>query len=414
MSPLLGSALCVHGAGANASDTVLKPTLSVTVSERYDSNVMLQNEGPLARIESFVTSVQPVLGFDWQVPGVSGLKLGLQYAPEFTFFHQFDQESYLRQNGVLKVGFKDDNFVATAQAKAQYTDGNTDGPIWGTVDDPGVIPALGAPEVRYRRRNFYWQSPLDARYDLQQGFARGVFEARVWDIMTDFKIIPGSVSQNYVDRTDVNGGGDLGVKLGGGYELAAGYRFGHQDQEQLPVGLPYTYQNDYHRVLGGLSASPVKWLKLSGEAGPSFHQFNPESIAPDTDPNATLLYFQANTAFALSKTTSLKGTAYQYLLPSTAGRANFQNVRATGTLEQRITTDLHGSLRFDMQEYNFIRGLNLRDQVYNVEARLEYAFNRHLSVAAWYAHEWADNIDPGIIAREYDRHIVGTGVTVKR
>jgi hypothetical protein len=31
------------------------------VSERYDGNIMLQNEGPLAHIESSVTAVQPVV-----------------------------------------------------------------------------------------------------------------------------------------------------------------------------------------------------------------------------------------------------------------------------------------------------------------------------------------------------------------
>ena len=408
----LGGLLPAQAATTNAP--AIKTTLAASVSERYDGNLMLQNQGPLARLESFVTSVQPVIGADWTVPGGSTLKLGLQYAPEFTFFHERDEESYLRHNGVFKVSFKDAHLTANALAKAQFTDGSTDGPIWSTPDALGTTPALGASEVRYRRRNFYWQSPLDVRYDLPGTFVRGVFEARVWDIMTDFKIIPGSLYQNYVDRTDVNGGGDFGVKLGRGWEAAAGYRFGHQDQEQLPVGLPYTYQNDYHRVVGVLGASPVKWFKFGGEAGPSFHEFNPASLPADAEASETLFYFQANATFTLGKDTTLKGVAYQYLLPSTAGRANFQNIRATGTLDHRFATALRGALRFDLQEYDFVRGLNLRDQVYTVETRLEYAFNPRCSAAAWYAFEWAANLDPGITGREYDRHVVGLGLTVKR
>jgi hypothetical protein len=180
------------------------------------------------------------------------------------------------------------------------------------------------------------------------------------------------------------------------------------------VGLPYTYQNDYQRVVGGLAASPVKWFKLGGEVGPSFHEFNPASLPPDADPSETLLYFQANTTFQLGKDTSLKGVAYQHLLPSTAGRANFQNIRATATLDHRFTTALRGSFRFDLQEYDFVRGLLLRDEVFAVDTRLEYALSPHVSLAAWYAYEWADNLDPGTAGREYDRHVVGLGATVRR
>lgn len=393
----------------------LRPSLSVGVSERYDSNVMLQNDGPLARIGSWVTAVQPVLGLDWRSTEPTPLALGLQYAPDFTFFHQRDEESYRRHVGLLKLSFREGPFTAAATARAQFTDGSTQGPIWSTPEEPGSTPALGGPEVRYRRRNFYWQSPLEARYDLEPVYLRGVFEARLWDIMTDFRLLPGYTYQNYRDRTDVNGGGDLGVRLAKGWEAAAGYRFGHQDQQRLPAGLPpYTYQNDYHRMVGVLNATPAPWLKFGGEMGPSFHRFNPANLPPGADPTETLLYFQANATLTLGKATTFKAAASQHLLPSTAGRANFQNLRATGTLEQRLTSRLRGSFRFDLQEYDYLRGLALRDEVFTAETRLEYTVSRHLSLTAWYAHEWAAALKSGTGGREYDRDVAGLGVTVKQ
>jgi hypothetical protein len=391
----------------------LQTTLSAGVSERFDSNLMLQNDGPLARLHSWVTSVQPVAGLEWSPPGAAPLKLGVQYAPDFTFFHERDEESYLRHVGLLRLSLKDGPWAASAQVRAQFTDGSTEGPVWSTPDHPGSPPALGGPEVRYRRRNFFWQSPLEARYDLPGAYLRGVFEARLWDIMTDFKVLPGAFYQNYMDRTDVNGGVDLGGKPGRGWETAVGYRFGHQDQERLPAGLPYTYQNDYHRVLGVFNASPARWLKFGGELGPSFHQFNPASLPPGARDTETLLYFQANATLTLSSNTTFKAAAYQHLLPSTAGRANFQNIRATGTLEHRFHPAVRGSFRFDLQEYDFVRGLALRDEVFTAETRLEYALNRHLTLAAWYAHEWAQALHTGTSGREYDRHVAGLSVTVK-
>ncbi len=399
---------------AEPAAPALRPRFSAAVSERFDSNVMLQNNGPLSRISSWVTSVQPTLGLDWRGPETTPLRLALEYAPEFTFFHARDAESYRRHVGLLKLGYQNAPFAATATVRAQFTDGSPEGPIWATPEMPGSIPALGGPEVRYRRRNFYWHSPLDARYDLTPAYVRGVFETRVWDIQTEFRQLPGFTYQNYRDRSDVYGGGDLGFKFAPGWEAAAGYRFGHQDQQQLPPGLPpYTYQNDYHRVVGVLNISPAPWLKLGGEVGPSFHQFNPARLPPGADPTETLLYFQAKASVALGKHTSVTATAYQHLLPSTAGRANFQNIRATGTLAHRFTTKLRGSFRFDLQEYDFVRGLELRDEVFTAETRLEFELRPQLTLAAWYAHEWAAALKAGTGGREYDRHLVGLGVTVK-
>lgn len=393
---------------------VLRPSLWASVSERFDSNLMLQNDGPLSRLQSWVTSIQPVVGLEWSPPHAATLKLSVQYAPDYTFFHDRDQESYLRHTGLLRLSLKEGSWATSAQVRAQFTDGSTEGPIWSTPDHPGSTPALGGPEVRYRRRNFYWQSPLEARYDLPRAYLRGVFEARLWDIMTDFKLLPGASYQNYMDRTDVNGGVDLGAKPGRGWEMAVGYRFGHQDQQRLPAGLPFTYQNDYHRVLGVLNAHPVRWLRFGGELGPSFHQFNPASLPPGARASETLLYFQANATLTLSSNTTFKAAAYQHLLPSTAGRANFQNIRATGTLEHRFHPAVRGSFRFDLQEYDFVRGLALRDKVFTAETRLEYALNRHLTLAAWYAHEWAQALHSGTGGREYDRHVAGLAVTVKQ
>lgn len=404
------AACVVTAPTAAAASPALKPTLSVALSERFDSNVMLQDHGALQRIESWVTSVQPVLGVSQSWAGPWPWSLRLQYAPDFTFFHERDEESYLRHTGLWRFEGRNDRFSAWAQVRPQYTDGSSEGPIWSTPEEPGSTPALGAAEVRYRRRNFYWQSPLEARYDRDGWFARGVFEARVWDIMVEDRQVPGSIYQNYVDRTDVVGGPDLGLKVAPGWQVSAGYRFGHQDHEQHPFAEPYTYQNDFHRGLGGLNVSPAAWLKIGGEAGPSFHQFNRSSLPPGADPHETLLYYAFNLTARLGTNTTLQGQGSQHLLPSTGGRATFQNIRLTGTLEHRLRPDLRAAFRFDMQEYDMIRGLNTRDQVFTPEARLEYTLNRHFAFNAWYAYEWADALESGTEGREYSRHVVGLGL----
>ncbi len=296
-------------------------------------------------------------------------------------------------------------------ARPVHRRGSPRGPIWSTPEEPGSTPALGGAEIRYRRRNLYWHSPLEARYRFAPLYLRGLFEARVWDIMTDFRQLPGYAYPNYRDRTDVHGGGDVGVTLGRGWEAALGYRFGHQDQQPLPAGLPpYTYQNDYHRPVAILLAQPAAWFKFHGEAGPSFHQFNPSSLPPGADPTETLLYFQFGATISPGPRTRFQLTASQHLLPSTAGRANFQNHRVTGTLEQRLASRYRASFRLDLQEYDYVRGLALRDEVFTAELRLECTLRPHLTLSLWGAHEWAEALHPGTAGREYDRQVVGLGV----
>lgn len=405
---LPGPACAAEGAGA------WKPRLSAAVSERFDSNIMLQNEGALARIESWVTSVQPVIGAAGPVTANSPLNLDFRYAPDFTFFHERDEESYLRHTGRAEARYQQAPLLATARLRGQYTDGSTEGPVWGTPDTPGSIPALGAAEVRYRRRNLLANAGFDLRYDFERSFCRGVFDGRWWDIMTDFKSTPGYTQQNYVDRSDVNGGLDAGLHWAGGWEVAAGWRYGHQYQQQLPEGSPYTYDNDYQRIVGSLGASPWRWFRFSGEAGPSLHRFDPDHIPAGEDVDETLLYGQGRLSFTPVRDTSLSASASENLLPSTSGRSAFQNLRVAAALDQRITRSLRGSLRFELQEYDFVRGQPYRDDVYQFETRLECAVNPHLSLAAWFMVEWAENFDPGVPGREYDRQVVGLAVTAKR
>ena len=390
--------------------------LSASLSERYDSNVMLQDEGAQAGEDSFVTTVLPDLGVRTSGTGETRYTSGLRYAPDFSFFHGLSRESYLRHIGVFDFDIRHQGFTALANVGAQYTDGSTEVPLWGTTADPGAVPALGAPEVRNRRRNMYFTSNTAVRQDVGRWFVRGAFDARIWDFMTDDVLPPagsGLVVQNYYDRNDLNGGVDFGYQLGRSVEAYAGFRLGHQDQEYRLVqpGDPnYSYQNTYYRVPIGLVAKASSWLKFSGEIGPSVHVFDESIMPPGSEGTMDFLYFLASASVQLATNTSLKLSAGQHLIPASAGQGVFQNTTAAGTLTRNFSQRFSGSFKVAYTEYDFIATFSRKDRRLIPEVRFDYHLSRVWCVGAWYAYEHAWSALPNTSNRDYSRHIGGVVV----
>jgi len=403
----------VWGTGAAEGQAhSLVPLLSLDLTERYDGNVMLQDQGGQAGQDSFVTSVLPLVGGRMTGEGQAPYSVCLKYAPDFTFFHDLSRETYLRHIGLFDFDVKHKGFSADGVVRAQYTDGTTAPPIWGTTADGDQVPALGATEVRGRRRNMYFASKLCGHQQIGKFEVRGVFDARIWDFMTEDTFVPGLVIQNYYDRSDISGGFDFGIKVHPSVEPSVGYRFGHQDQEYRANLPSYSYANNYHRFLVGLSSKPVDWLALKGEIGPSIHFFDASTVPAGTETQQDYLYFLASATVQLATNTTFEVATGRHVLPASAGNGLFQNLTASGTLDHRFSPKWRGCFRFAFTDYDFNATFTRHDQRFIPEARLEYAFNKHFSAAAWYAYEWTTNLEdvPNGSRREYTRHIAGIGI----
>jgi hypothetical protein len=406
------TATSLAGAEGRGTPKPLTPLLSVAINEYYDNNVMLQESGPQAGYESFVTSVLPVIGARYSMRGDSPYAVGLRYAPDFSFYHGFSQESYLRHVGLFDFAVEHEEFSAQADVRMQYTDGSTEPPIWGTSTEPGAVPAFGAVQVRNRRRNAYFASGVGARENLGRMFVRGAFDARIWDFMTEDLVPPAgsdTTVQNYYDRNDLNGGVDFGVAVAAATEVYAGFRLGHQDQEFRVTSPSYSYQNTYYRATIGLTAKASTWLSFRGEIGPSFHFFDAATIAPGTATQQDYLYFLASATIQLATNTSLKLTTGQYLIPASAGNGVYQNTAASGTLRHKLTRRLQASVTFAYGEYDFFAAFTRDDRQVIPEVRLDYTFNNHLSLGGWYVYENAWSVIPNTSDRNYTHSIVGLG-----
>src|SRR4051812_1887550 len=76
----------------------VKPLVSVSVKESYDSNVFLQDKGPLAKADSMVTSVNPFLGIEYKPEAFPDTKLILPSPPDANCYPPESDESYIRHN----------------------------------------------------------------------------------------------------------------------------------------------------------------------------------------------------------------------------------------------------------------------------------------------------------------------------
>ena len=83
--------------------------------------------------------------------------------------------------------------------------------------------------------------------------------------------------QNYVDRYDLNGGGDIGYKVVTNLAFTLGYRIGEQHQDTLSKSIDkygQTSSSDYQRLLVGFEGKPFNWLAAKFQAGPDFRQYS--------------------------------------------------------------------------------------------------------------------------------------------
>jgi len=377
----------------------IKPQLSLTIEEGYDDNIYDQDRGPHAKEGSWITSLQPVVGANIQFDPWTA---SVAYQPDYRFYHAEDRESYLRHIFTLNLGAHSDPWTFQAGAWLGYTEGTLDEMAWVP---PGGLPVLCATEVRDRRRNFKHLYNLSLRWDSDRYFARLVGEARFWDFKARQRTdIP--FYHNHTDRNDSNFGFDVGWKPEDEREVYFGYRFGLQGQNHYPGGVPYVYHNTYHRILFGTKAKLTEWLSFDGVVGPSFHFFDEDEIQPAGDDQETLLYFRVQATANLNDDVLLKLGGRQFLLPSSAGRFAYQNIKWWLHAQFQILPQLQGTTGFEVAEFDFLPGVSIRDRTYAPMVGLQWDFYKHCSLGAQYAYTWTDALAHDQDHREFEKHQV--------
>lgn len=410
---MTGSALalvCSLSFGATpptASISGVKPSpwkfnASVAVKEAYDSNVYLQSQTTLADQGSYVSSLLPQLGLAWQPNPKFGVSLN--YLPEIVYFHSEPSEDYTLHRTTLALGGKLDRTKYEVKTSVVLIDGSSVGPTWTGA---GGAPAAGGPAVRDRRDATVYRSSLFVTQDFGKWFVQPSFSFYLHDFQTDHRATPGY--QNYVDRSEIVGGSDVGTSLNKELSLWAGYRYGIQDQAQLLL-FTEEYDSTFHRALLGVEGHLFKWCKIGVTIGPEFRHYGNKVPVTFGDRSETLLYVDATATITPTKTDTFTLSVKRFEQPGFGGRSTYDD----------FTCDLNWKHKFDAtwtvglggRAYNtdFLMPVVRNDWILSANAYVSYNLKANWNAEVSYGYENGLTRTANASGREYERHLIALGI----
>lgn len=388
----------------------------VGLKETYDSNVYLQDVVPApanvaaakaagfnaveAKKESFVTSILPSLGLDYQPCAAFRLVAG--YSPEITFYHAADSEDYVAHRASLNLSGTIEETKWELLNSFTAIDGSDLGPVFAR---PGDVPAIGGIPMRNRRDAFISQNTFRVTQPIGEFFVRPIVTAYVHDFGT--KQLPsgaGYVYENYIDRQNINGGLDLGIPLGDQTHLIVGYRYGQQDQFKLR-GVDSPYDRTYHRLLVGVEGSPAKWVKLSVLGGPDISDYASGTPA-GFDDGETVYYIDSSITLLPTSRDTIKFSNVRYQQPAFASVSVYEDITYSVTWKHKFDDNWSANAGFQAYIGDWQAPAVREDWIYTPSVGVTYVHDKHLTADLGYSYDWVDSKVANTPGREFTRHLV--------
>jgi hypothetical protein len=384
--------------------------LSFTAKESYDDNVFGVSGLGMPVQTSWVDALSARITFDFAAALGTAKEIkafSLTYNPEHFDYSSASSEDYTahRLNGVFKAKF--DNITYSLENNYLYNDGSKIAPTYALNQLAGAkanqndkyrnnyAHAL----ARERRNQVQDRYTVSVQDDFGSVFIRPISQMTYYNLDTDLfntANAPYKGYQDYVDRYDINGGVDLGLRLTPDVAITIGYRDGYNYQQQFALAInsdQHFSSSHYQRALLGIEGKLAKWLTIKATAGPDFRVYNPDT--PISNLNTTRLFAEGSLIAALPENQTLTLAYKQYLFVASTGLAPY--VDTTLTLQYHLT--LSKQLGFDLGakylEANYTIGNDvagsapaLRDDVdYGASAGVSYAITKQIIVGLTYAYD---------------------------
>ncbi|MEI8291608.1 MAG: hypothetical protein WCH99_19240 [Verrucomicrobiota bacterium] len=422
--------------------------LSLGAKESYDDNVLLVagkttplNPAAMSRQDSWVTTLSPTIGMNFApADGKTLQALSLVYAPDFVFLHEMPAVNYNAHKIGGKIKGQTGNFSYSWDNDFLFNDGSSTAPTYGlgSSADQGdrCGSAFASAMVRDRVKQIQERATVALKYDTDRFFIRPTATLLMYDFMTDWHANASGLHtgyQNYTDRTDVNGGADLGWKVTSGMAVTLGYRYGHQYQQAFTPAIynievnhhPMQSSSDYQRVLLGAEGKPWKWLTVKLAGGPDFRAYNP--AAPVDDNHPTTYFAEAGLTATLTANQTLTFNYKQWQWVSSVGRVPYFDSTYALNYHWKASEKLGLDLGGRFLEYDYSAGSatlshnsSLRDDaLYTVSAGVSYAFTAHFTASLGYACDLGRNLESGLPAslypeyREFNRQTISLSAKYK-
>lgn len=411
-----------HGADTPAvgsgSATWQKPAwltdLGLGTKESYDDNLLGVSGNGLTPKSSWITTISPKVGFNF-APLLGDQKilqtLSLTYAPDFNLFHDDPSQDYNAHKIGDTIKGKAGDFSFALDNAFLDNDGNHQAPIYALNQLGGAAANqfdkyrnnYAHALARERLAQIQDRATVLLQYDWDKVFVRPTASLLYYDLNTDWhnsKNSPWKGYQNYTDRSDVNGGVDLGYKLTSKLATTLGYRYGSQCQQQLPTAIDtdnHYSSSEYQRVLLGLEGKPFNWLNVKLAGGPDFRSYN--SLAPINDHNPITYYGEAVLTATLTPSQTLTFNYKQWQWVSSVGKVPYYESTYGLAYHANLTRQLGLDLGGKLANSDYTMGNNVsgnapslhNDSMLTLSGGLSYAFNRNFSVSLAYANDFGRN-----------------------
>ncbi len=390
------------------------PELSAAFSESYDNNIYGVSGVGLQPQGSWITTISPKIGFNFApLLGSNALfqVLSLNYAPDFVFFHQAPTEDYNAHKFGAAIKGASGDFSFSFDNAFLYNDGNKTAPTYALNQLSGPLAnqfdkyrnQFANTPARERRNQIQDHESSLLQYDVGRAFIRAMSSLLYYNMDTAFHntgTAPYLGYQNYVDRSDVNGGADFGYKVTTNTALTLGYRYGSQFQQQLPASISsdsHYSSSTYQRVLLGLEGKPFRWLIAKLMGGPDFRSYNPNAPVPDLHP--TKYYGEAALTATITINQSLTISYKQWNWVSSTGYVPEFDSSYALNYHWNATRKLGFDLGAQIQEADYTGGNDTAGTAPSVRAEREYtlspgvtyAFTPQLSASLRYALNAGNN-----------------------
>jgi len=285
-----------------------------------------------------------------------------------------------------------------------FVDGSREAPVY----DPAAVNAFGLVFPRERRQQFQDRGQVRINYRAGDFFLRPAAQWRYTDMRTLMR--PQTGYQNFVDRSDVNGGLDTGYFVDENFNLFAGYRYGYQYHQSIPwVGRNAT--NHYHRALFGAQIGDKEW-SLSVQAGPTFHEYTGKRLAGQGK-HLTRLYAEIAAQFKLDERQRVEFSYTQFDTLSSTSAAAYEYyalaLRYAYAMSERWEFGASAAWVFTDYEAPTSR----RDGMFTPEIFARWKLNEHVSLRLSYGCDIGYNDESSAYGRDFVRHVVSLGITAR-
>jgi hypothetical protein len=444
---LVGGIFLIGTENARAQELFAKPAwlpqLSLGVSESHDDNILGVSGNGLKPQGSWITAISPGIGFDFApLPGSQApfQKLLLNYTPDFVFFHEAPSENYDAHKFGTAIKGAVDEFSFSLDNSFLYVDGNKVAPTYALNQLSGAAAnqfdkyrnQFANTPARERRSQIQDHEATDLQYDLGNAFIRAASSLLYYNMDTAFhntSFAPYKGYQNYVDRSDANGGLDLGYKVTTNVAVTMGYRYGGQFQQQFPSTISsdsHYSSSTYQQVLFGVEGKPWNWLTAKLAGGPDFRDYN--SHTPVYNLHPTKYYGEASLEATITTNQSVTFGYKQWNWVSSTGYVPEFDSSYSLNYHWNATRQLGFDMGAKLQEADYTSGYDTAgtapsiraDRMYTLAPGITYAFTPQLSASLNYTFDAGNNVFYTIPASEHAaayknfiRQVVSLGLIYK-